>query len=432
MDEILPFLYVGTQAAAEDLPYLSQYGVSYILNVSESSSGYPPQFEVLHIPLSDFGDSNLADVFGECFAFIDNAYHCRAKILVHCQVGVNRSPSVVMAYLMQHVPCDLLTSCRTVKQRRPGVFPVEPYLQQLLKYEASVRSSNSCTIEDLLAVLRSNCFNLFTAPHFRGFQQHTFGNESEQESDDEQPEFGAESSLPLRTIQPEPSLWPPGEAPGGTAPSKFALNFMSIPRLEERTVASQRSALTPTSPPPGTAFSPGLRRVPSPSVGTDRSVGSTPNHSGRQAPPSHASAADAGLWRDLSPVPSPKPRGGSTSPSLCGGEGSEAQLRPPPLRGAMPQGGSSPRPPSHRMSARKLSMQASQPRPMTSLQHSSSQTSLSGNCPSSARSSRGGSWIMVDPSPRPGSGPPAKPDPAPKWWRTLQLTWPRRSQSTAR
>lgn len=69
MDEILPFLYVGTQAAAEDLPYLSQYGVSHILNVSESSSGYPPR-ALLAALLANSGD-------------VSKKVSCAVSVVVH-------------------------------------------------------------------------------------------------------------------------------------------------------------------------------------------------------------------------------------------------------------------------------------------------------------------------------------------------------------
>eukprot|EP00668_Euglena_longa_P003793 GGOE01004450.1.p1 GENE.GGOE01004450.1~~GGOE01004450.1.p1 ORF type:complete len:212 (+),score=66.03 GGOE01004450.1:70-705(+) len=196
MDEILPFLFVGCEGAAEDVNLLVSHHVSYVLTVSDrlpaAASRYPPHFAVYHVPLSDFGETPLEHVTEDCFAFINTARDADAKVLVHCQVGVNRSPSIVIAYLMKHRFCNLLKGCKEVKERRPVVYPVEGYLRQLLEYELRLFCHNSCTLEDLQAVMKGGCVNMFQFPSFQNYQQHGFGSESETNSDDEQPEFGAE------------------------------------------------------------------------------------------------------------------------------------------------------------------------------------------------------------------------------------------------
>ena len=110
MDEILPFLYVGCQTAASDQELLSCKNISYILNVSDKDyfTTYPEHFRVQYSPLDDFGGSCLEEVFDKCFDFINDARDRNAKVLVHCQVGVNRSPrfpplSVPINYFYQFV-----------------------------------------------------------------------------------------------------------------------------------------------------------------------------------------------------------------------------------------------------------------------------------------------------------------------------------------
>lgn len=214
MDEVLPFLFVGSQTAAEDIGLLDRHGVTYVLNVSDRNLDgvvtYPEHFARLHIPLSDFGHSSLGDVLTDCFTFINEARDCNTKALVHCQIGVNRSASVTIAYLMKHLPCDLLTSCQKVKKQRSIVFPVDAYLTQLLAYELTLQPSNSCSLTDLQGVLLQGRFNMFNSPLFHNFQQHAFGTESEENSDDEQPDFGHDCSharaLPLASGRIAPTL----------------------------------------------------------------------------------------------------------------------------------------------------------------------------------------------------------------------------------
>lgn len=55
----------------------------------------------------------------------------KGKILVHCQVGVSRSATIVLAYLMLKQNMTLAEAIKKVKERR-GIYPNQGFLKQLI------------------------------------------------------------------------------------------------------------------------------------------------------------------------------------------------------------------------------------------------------------------------------------------------------------
>ena len=53
------------------------------------------------------------------------------KVLVHCQGGISRSPTLVIAYLVQKKNLTLGNSFELVREKRPIIDPNEGFLYQL-------------------------------------------------------------------------------------------------------------------------------------------------------------------------------------------------------------------------------------------------------------------------------------------------------------
>ncbi|XP_028756792.1 protein-tyrosine-phosphatase IBR5, partial [Neltuma alba] len=62
----------------------------------------------------------------------------KARVLVHCMSGKNRSPAIVIAYLMKSRGWRLSQSYQWVKERRPSVELSEGVSQQLQEYERKI------------------------------------------------------------------------------------------------------------------------------------------------------------------------------------------------------------------------------------------------------------------------------------------------------
>jgi len=61
-------------------------------------------------------------------------------VFVHCQAGVSRSATVVIAYLMKHTLMTMTDAYKYVRGRRPVVSPNLNFMGQLLEFEEDLNS----------------------------------------------------------------------------------------------------------------------------------------------------------------------------------------------------------------------------------------------------------------------------------------------------
>merc|ERR1711918_255322 len=84
-------------------------------------------FKYLQLDVGDFGTDpkGMPDAFPKAFDFIDEARHSPGgAVFVHCANGSNRSPTIVIAYVMHHKEISLQAAYNLVLWRRPHVQPL--------------------------------------------------------------------------------------------------------------------------------------------------------------------------------------------------------------------------------------------------------------------------------------------------------------------
>uniref|UniRef100_A0A7S3YF42 protein-tyrosine-phosphatase n=1 Tax=Lotharella globosa TaxID=91324 RepID=A0A7S3YF42_9EUKA len=153
--EIFPGLYVGTYSQSCDHAMLRRKGIRYLLCVKGSSRVPPREFEMHHAPLSDFGRTDLEDMFEEAFPFIQKAEAERAGILIFCSQGVNRAPTTAIGYLMFSRQWSLKKAYEYVQSKRPRASPHEK-----VKTLSSPRANPSSNL-----TLCAPPFSVFRAAH---------------------------------------------------------------------------------------------------------------------------------------------------------------------------------------------------------------------------------------------------------------------------
>ncbi|KAM6930444.1 dual specificity protein phosphatase 26-like [Xenentodon cancila] len=142
-DEVWPRLYIGDQHSAENLGDLSMHRFSHILNAAHSKRrGQPDIYEGMNITYMgvegrDSCDYDMSINFQAAADFIHRALSRGGKVLVHCQVGVSRSASLVLAYLMLKQNLTLVEAICAVKDNR-GVIPNRGFLRQLIKLDVQL------------------------------------------------------------------------------------------------------------------------------------------------------------------------------------------------------------------------------------------------------------------------------------------------------
>ncbi|KAJ7432382.1 protein-tyrosine phosphatase-like protein [Mycena galericulata] len=140
--EILPNLFLGSQAGALNHQLLRRHGITHILSVMNPNPAHSLQqnddgFRRMIVPVQDWPDEELLTHFKRANSFIDDARVIAGEgVLVHCYQGVSRSATVVAAYLMAshpHTP-DYISAIKFLQSLRPIVEPNAGFLDQLALY----------------------------------------------------------------------------------------------------------------------------------------------------------------------------------------------------------------------------------------------------------------------------------------------------------
>ncbi|XP_018592721.2 uncharacterized protein LOC108925355 [Scleropages formosus] len=143
LSPILPFLFLGNERDAQDLELLLRLNIGFVVNVTTHLPLYHLATGLVRykrLPATDSSKQNLRQYFEEVFEFIEEAHQSGRGVLVHCQAGVSRSATIVIAYLMKHTLMTMTDAYKYVRSRRPVVSPNLNFMGQLLEFERDLNS----------------------------------------------------------------------------------------------------------------------------------------------------------------------------------------------------------------------------------------------------------------------------------------------------
>ena len=132
-------LFLGGQES-RNACYLELFKITHVVSMVEEPWEEAARKECsgvsghLWFPVQDLKTQNLRQFFTEAFQFIDEARASGGRVLVHCQAGLSRSPTLVAAWLM-HVNswCAAKALCHLQSIR--NIMPNQGFLGQLMEFE---------------------------------------------------------------------------------------------------------------------------------------------------------------------------------------------------------------------------------------------------------------------------------------------------------
>uniref|UniRef100_UPI00398E7C58 dual specificity protein phosphatase 13A-like isoform X1 n=1 Tax=Pristiophorus japonicus TaxID=55135 RepID=UPI00398E7C58 len=138
VDEVWPNLYIGDLLIAHDRKQLRKMGITHVLNAAHSKWGskgdqifYGKKINYCGIAADDSPDFDLSMYFYTAAEQIHQTLNTPdAKLLVHCILGMSRSASLVLAYLMIYHNRSLLSAVDRLILYRP-ISPNRGFLEQL-------------------------------------------------------------------------------------------------------------------------------------------------------------------------------------------------------------------------------------------------------------------------------------------------------------
>ena len=136
-DEIIKDrLYLGNYDFSLNNELLKSKNISCILVCgSELECKFPDIYKYLKIKLNDYIEDSILPYIDECIKFIDE--NKDKKIFVHCNAGVSRSPSIIIAYLIKSLNYNFKDAYNFVKYKRNIINPNEKFMKELQSLKSS-------------------------------------------------------------------------------------------------------------------------------------------------------------------------------------------------------------------------------------------------------------------------------------------------------
>lgn len=126
-------VYIGAHDAALNIDNLKLNGITHILNVAFGENAFPNEFCYKNVRLMDDNLQSLGiDSIGEALDFLDlSSGNDGVRVLCHCNMGVSRSASVLIAWLILRRNMPFEQAYQAVKKARPCIAPNSGFLVQL-------------------------------------------------------------------------------------------------------------------------------------------------------------------------------------------------------------------------------------------------------------------------------------------------------------
>ncbi|TNV77468.1 hypothetical protein FGO68_gene12508 [Halteria grandinella] len=142
MTQIIPYLFLGDMDLAQDKESLSIINCKHILHCTNTFKPcFESDFNYKALSINDMPQENLLLLFDDAIDFIKHAIDSEETIYVHCNAGVSRSASFVIAYFIREHGLTFEEALNFVKAKRGCVFPNYGFQKQLQQYAKTVASS---------------------------------------------------------------------------------------------------------------------------------------------------------------------------------------------------------------------------------------------------------------------------------------------------
>ncbi|NXY84960.1 DS13B phosphatase, partial [Alcedo cyanopectus] len=139
VDQVWPNIYLGDAWAARSKTTLQSLNITHILNAADgpysinTGAKYYKDLQIEYYGVEAFDDPSfdLSVFFYDAASFIGKALNTSGgKMFVHCAMGVSRSASLVLAFLMIQENMTLVDALKTVSAHR-NICPNSGFLSQL-------------------------------------------------------------------------------------------------------------------------------------------------------------------------------------------------------------------------------------------------------------------------------------------------------------
>lgn len=151
--EVIPgFLYLGNWRQGNAAYIQKDLKIKAHVCVCVEDETFMPGREKkkLHIQVQDCNDADLYPYFSKAYEFIEKYRKKTPKrpVLVFDNLGISRSATIIIAYLMKYKKLDLEAAWNRLQKSLPTLRPNRAFVEQLGKWEETIIGYNPTDISD--------------------------------------------------------------------------------------------------------------------------------------------------------------------------------------------------------------------------------------------------------------------------------------------
>ena len=124
--------YQGSLESVSKLRVLNSLGVRLVVcAAAELLPLFPGQFDYVHLPVDDTPREDILSHFEDVYRRLDQAFERQEPVLVHCAMGISRSSTITIMFLMRKFGLSSQQAFAILQKRRPFVQPNPGFRLQL-------------------------------------------------------------------------------------------------------------------------------------------------------------------------------------------------------------------------------------------------------------------------------------------------------------
>lgn len=136
LNEVTKGLFIGSQDAASNYTGLKEKEITHIFNAAiHIDNFFPNDFVYKSEALYDEPTFDVTPYLDSSADYINDTLKNDGKMLVHCNAGISRSSTLILAYLMKWRKLSLDDGLIMVREVRPFARPNARFMMKLKEFE---------------------------------------------------------------------------------------------------------------------------------------------------------------------------------------------------------------------------------------------------------------------------------------------------------
>ena len=116
--------------------------ITRIINAAREAPKFEmSDVELTHLSVSDLPSEDISQFFDHCADLIHTTKQGGGNTLVHCALGISRSVTICLAYMVKYETCTLRSAFFDIRKLRPIIKPNNGFWRQLINYEQTLKGA---------------------------------------------------------------------------------------------------------------------------------------------------------------------------------------------------------------------------------------------------------------------------------------------------